>query len=49
MEEQEEKEYVRCADCGRLIKIADADFSLGEDKPICQNCFEAREYCNGWW
>lgn len=42
-------DYVKCADCGKIVYKKDADYSLGKNKPLCQNCFEAREYNNAWW
>lgn len=42
-------EQVVCADCGKIINKKDADYSLGDDRPICQNCFEAREHNSAWW
>lgn len=47
--EEIESELIKCADCGKVINKKDADYSLGKDRPLCQNCFEAREHHNAWW
>lgn len=47
--EKIESELIKCADCGKVINKKDADYSLGKDRPLCQNCFEAHEHNNAWW
>lgn len=47
--EEIESELIKCADCGKVINKKDADYSLGKDRPLCQNCFEAREHNNAWY
>lgn len=47
--EEIESELIKCADCGKIINKKDADYSLGNDRPLCQNCFEAHEHNNAWY